>query len=58
MSNDIFGFLFNLQDYRLKQLGNPLPELEKAVDWESFRSLLNKVHEKQRKHQAGNAQQT
>lgn len=53
MTHDIFGSLFELQDKRLKQLGNPLLELEKNVDWEAFRPLLDKIHDKKRKSQAG-----
>ncbi len=55
MTQDLFGSLFDLQDSRLKQLGNPLLELEKTIDWESFCPLLDKIHEKERKNQAGAA---
>lgn len=50
---DIFDPLFEFQDKRLKKLGNPLIELECTIDWESFRALLNQVHHKNRKSNAG-----
>lgn len=53
MTHDLFGSLFDPQDNRLKQLGNPLLELDMTVDWDAFRPLLNKIHEKERKSQAG-----
>ena len=37
----------------LEKLGDPLPKLQRCVDWEQFRPLLQKVHEKQRKSKAG-----
>ncbi len=50
---DIFDPLFELQDNRLKKLGNPLLELEHTIDWESFRSVLDQVYKKERKSNAG-----
>jgi len=50
---DIFDHLFNAQDSRLKQLGNPFEELRTAIDWEQFRPILNKIHDKKRKTNAG-----
>lgn len=48
------GF-FDLHDrhQQLEKLGDPLPKLAKAVDWEGFRRLLEKVHQKERKSNAG-----
>ncbi|ASJ72092.1 IS5 family transposase [Granulosicoccus antarcticus] len=37
----------------LEKLGDPLPKLQRSVDWEAFRTLLNVVHEKKRKSNAG-----
>ena len=37
----------------LEKLGDPLPKLQRCVDWEQFCPLLQKVHEKQRKSKAG-----
>lgn len=53
MNLDLFDPLFALQDQRLSALGNPLEGLKQAVDWEAFRPLLMKVHEKDRKTLAG-----
>lgn len=53
MTQDLFGSLFNLQDNRLDQLGNPLVELDGRIDWNAFRSTLNRVHQKQSKGKAG-----
>ena len=30
----------------LERLGDPLPKLERTIDWESFRGLLKKVYAK------------
>ena len=38
---------------QLEESGNPLPRLDKLVDWEVFRSMLERVHEKERKSNAG-----
>lgn len=48
------GF-FDLEDrhQQLEKLGDPLPTLSALVDWEGFRPLLNRVHEKKRKSAAG-----
>ena len=46
MTRDIFGSLFDSQDIRLDKLGNPLIELDEAVDWEAFRPMLDKAHVK------------
>jgi IS5 family transposase len=53
MNFDIFNPLFDHQDNRLKQLGNPLTELEQVIDWEGFRQLLETAHHKERKSNAG-----
>ena len=53
MNLDIFDPLFELQDSRLAQLGNPLLELEANIHWEDFRPLLNQLHQKERKSKAG-----
>lgn len=48
------GF-FDIDDRHelLERLGYPLPKLQRCVDWEQFRPLLQKVYEKQRKSKAG-----
>ncbi len=48
------GF-FDLEDrYRtLDKLGDPLPKLSRVVEWEGFRSILERVHQKERKSNAG-----
>ena len=38
---------------QLEKLGDPLPRLAKVVDWEGFRPVLEKVHQKERKSNAG-----
>lgn len=48
----IFGPLFDLQDTRLKKLGNPLEELQHLIHWEIFRSELDTVYKKERKSNA------
>ena len=53
MTRDIFGSLFDSQDIRLDKLGNPLIELDDAVDWEAFRPMLDKAHAKKRKSKLG-----
>ncbi len=53
MNQDIFSPLFDLQDNRLKKLGNPLLEIDHQIDWGKFRPLLNKIHKKERKNKAG-----
>jgi IS5 family transposase len=53
MNLDIFNPLFNLQDNRLEKLGNPLVELEQAIDWEGFRQILETAQHKERKSNAG-----
>ena len=40
-------------DNRLDRLGDPLVELDEAVDWSAFRRLLKIVHKKARKSNAG-----
>jgi transposase, IS5 family len=37
----------------VSKMGDPLERLDTAVPWESFRSLLGGVHEKERKSNAG-----
>ena len=51
MIRDIFDPLFDLQDSRLAQLGNPLDELGKVIDWESFRPVLERLYDKKRKRE-------
>ena len=48
------GF-FDLDDrhQQLEKLGDPQPRLAEVVDWESFRPVLEKVHQKERKSNAG-----
>lgn len=53
MNGDIFEPLFEVQDNRLNKLGDPLSELNSVIDWEAFRPLLKKVHQKPRKSTAG-----
>lgn len=38
---------------QLEKLGDPLPKLSGLVDWESFRPLLEKLRQKERKSAAG-----
>ena len=38
---------------KLTQMGDPLVGLNDQIDWEAFRSDLNRVHEKERKSNAG-----
>jgi IS5 family transposase len=47
--------LFDLE-FRCRELeknGDPLVKLNKIIPWEDFRDLLNRVHEKERKSDAG-----
>ncbi len=53
MNQDIFDPLFDFKETRLQALGNPLIELEHHINWELFRPLLAKAHEKKRKSNAG-----
>lgn len=48
------GF-FDLEERheQLESLGDPLPKLNRIVDWEGFRPVLQKVREKERKSNAG-----
>ena len=47
--------LFDVEDRaaQLTKLGDPLVGLKARIDWEAFRSDLKRVHEKERKSQAG-----
>ncbi len=36
-----------------EKLGDPLPRLDSIVDREAFRPLLKKIHDRQRKSNAG-----
>jgi len=47
--------LFDVEERaaQLTQMGDPLVGLKARIDWEAFRSDLNRVHEKDRKSQAG-----
>jgi len=38
---------------KLEKLGDPLPRLDRIVDWQAFRPLLKVIHQKQRKSSAG-----
>jgi len=51
--NDLFSSLFEHRDQRIDRLGNPLMELDAAIDWEAFRPLLDKARLKERKSSAG-----
>lgn len=54
VANMINGF-FDVDD-RLEQLsksGDPLVKLNKIISWESFRNELNRIHDKDRKSNAG-----
>jgi len=51
---DAAGFVDLDERHRqLEKLGDPLPRLAEVVDWEGFRRLLEKVHQKERKSNAG-----
>ena len=50
---DIFDPLFDLQDARLKKLGNPFEELQHLIHWEIFRPELESIYKKERKSNAG-----
>ena len=52
-TQDLFGSFFDLQDARLTQLKDPLAQLDKVVDWEKFRPLLERVRPTSRKSNAG-----
>ncbi len=47
--------LFDVEDRaaQLTKMGDPLVGLKARIDWEVFRPDLNRVHEKERKSQAG-----
>ena len=53
MTSDIFDPRFERQDLRLEWLGNPLLELNERIDWEAFRPVLDRVHHKKPKTNAG-----
>lgn len=36
-----------------ERLGDPLTMLKRSIEWEHFRSLLSKIHDKERKSNAG-----
>jgi hypothetical protein len=38
---------------KLTEMGDPLVGLNAVIDWEAFRPDLNRVHEKERKGNAG-----
>ena len=52
-TQDLFGSFFDLQDARLTKLKDPLAQLDKVVDWESFRPLLARIRPTSRKSHAG-----
>jgi len=37
----------------LEKLGDPLPRLDRIVDWNAFRPQLKQIHQKPRKSKAG-----
>ena len=47
--------LFDIEERtaKLTKMGDPLVELKARIDWEAFRPELNRVHEKDRKSDAG-----
>ncbi len=47
--------LFDVEDRgaQLTKMGDPLVGLKARIDWEAFRPDLNRIHEKERKSQAG-----
>jgi len=47
--------LFDVEERasQLTKMGGPLVGLKARIDWEAFRPELNRVHEKDRKSQAG-----
>lgn len=49
--------LFDVEERaaQLTQMGDPLVGLKARIDWEAFRPELNRIHEKDRKSQAGSA---
>ena len=48
------GF-FDLKDRheQLDKLGDPLPKLSELVDWDGFRPVLERIHQRERKSAAG-----
>jgi len=52
MMRDIFDPLLDLQDSRLARLGNHFVELDRCIDWDAFRGLLEQAHDKKRKSNA------
>ena len=49
-----FGFFdFEQRCDQLHKLGDPLERLSEAIDWGSFRPILRKVREKDRKNKSG-----
>ncbi|MGB3221905.1 MAG: IS5 family transposase [Desulforhopalus sp.] len=46
-------FDFNIRLDRINKAGDPLLQLDKAIDWEVFRSTLEKARQKPRKSNAG-----
>jgi IS5 family transposase len=48
------GFFDLIDRYaKLDALGDPLPKIDKVVDWQSFRPILKKIRQKPRKSNAG-----
>jgi hypothetical protein len=47
--------LFDVEERaaQLTEMGDPLVGLKLRIDWEAFRADLNRVHDKERKSQAG-----
>jgi len=46
-------FDFEERCSQLNLLGNPLERLNACIEWENFRSILSKIHEKSRKDNSG-----
>lgn len=51
MMNGLFDWQVRFD--QLDDAGDPLVKLNKVIDWEKFRPILEKVHEKERKSPAG-----
>jgi hypothetical protein len=50
---DLFDPLFDLQDARLKKLGNPFEERQHLIHWEVFHPEFDSLYKKERKSNAG-----
>lgn len=48
------GFLdFDIRLHRIDKAGDPLTKIDKAIDWEIFRPILEQARKKERKSNAG-----